>query len=163
MTDKKLQPLRINARCVSDFETIRGNISYCCNLGLRYFVPTEQKNDYEAVLVGSAPSVKTQINSLKRKRGKPQYKFFGIKGGHDFLLKNKIQPDFGLAVDPLEKIHKENFLLDAENCTYFIASQCHPTLFDSLIERDKQIIIWHLLTENLDQWGRDPESPGQAE
>jgi len=92
-------------------------------------------------------------------RKNPKYVFFGIKGGHDFLLQNKIQPDFGLAVDPLEKIHKENFLLKAKACKYFIASQCHPTLFDALIKRGEEVIIWHLATDNLSQWAREPDSP----
>ncbi|MFW9943669.1 MAG: 6-hydroxymethylpterin diphosphokinase MptE-like protein [Candidatus Sifarchaeia archaeon] len=154
-----LSPVRIRAKCVADAETIQKHVEYCTSLDLPIFYPRPEPHDLEAVLVGSAPSVKTQISSLKKKSRNPKYKIYGIKGGHDFLIKNKIEPDFALAVDPLERIHKENFLLKAENCTYFIASQCHPTLFDTLIERGEKVVIWHLLTDSLMQYARSPESP----
>jgi hypothetical protein len=156
---KNLAPLKIHARCVADFPTIRENVKYCTSLGLRYFVPTPQKHGLEAVLVGSGPSVRGEVKNLKKKARDPKYLFFGIKGGHDFLIDNEIEPHVGLAVDPLEKIHKENFLRDAKGCKYFIASQCHPTLFDSLIARGKEVIIWHLLTNNLLNWSQEEGSP----
>lgn len=159
MIPQNLAPLRIIARCVADFPTIRENVKYCCSLGLRYFIPTLQRHGLEAVLVGSGPSVKDELASLKKKRRDPKYMFFGIKGGHDFLVDNGIVPHFGLAVDPLEKIHKENFLREAPECKYFIASQCHPTLFDSLLKRGKEVIIWHLLTDNLMKWSQEEYSP----
>ena len=156
---KNLQPLVIHAKCVADAPTIREHVKYCTGLGLKYMTPTNTPHNLEAVLVGSAPSIRDQVNKLKSMRKDPKYVFFGIKGGHDFLLQNKIQPDFGLAVDPLEKIHKENFLLKAKACKYFIASQCHPTLFDALMNRGEEVIIWHLATDNLSDWSRDPSSP----
>lgn len=159
MIPKNLAPLKINAKCVADFDTIREHVKYCTSLGLPYFTPNKEAHELEAVLVGSAPSVKTQVKKLKSMRKNPKYLFFGIKGGHDFLLQNKIQPDYGLAVDPLEKIHKENFLKKAKKCTYFIASQCHPTLFDALLERNENVVIWHLLTHNLSDWSREEGSP----
>jgi hypothetical protein len=159
LVPKNLVPLKIHARCVADFPTIRDHVKYCCTLGLKYFVPTPQRNDLEAVLVGSGPSVKDEINNLKSKRKNPKFFFFGIKGGHDFLLENGIEPHFGLAVDPLEKIHKENILRKAKDCKYFIASQCHPTLFDTLKNRGETVVIWHLLTDNLMKWSQELDSP----
>ena len=159
MIPKNLVPLVVQARCVADFPTIRENVKYCTTLGLRYFIPTLGRHGLEAVLVGSGPSVREEVNGLKSKRKNPKYMFFGIKGGHDFLLDNGIEPHFGIAVDPLEKIHKENFLRDSKECKYFIASQCHPTLFDSLIKRGKEVIVWHLLTNNLMNWSQDETSP----
>jgi hypothetical protein len=154
-----MQPLQILAKCVADFPQIRENVNYCSTLGLKYFVPTLKPHNLEAVLVGSAPSIFNQVSTLKKKRRNPNCVMFGIKGGHDFLLKNKIQPDFGLAVDPLPKIVKENFLRDAKNCTYFIASQCDKSLFDGLLEREKNVVIWHLLTHQLLAWSKEPDSP----
>ena len=159
MIPQNLAPLRIHARCVADFQTIRGNVEHCTKLGLRYFIPTPDRHGLEAVLVGSGPSVKGELSSLKKKAKDKKYLFFGIKGGHDFLVENGITPHFGLAVDPLEKIHKENFLKKAKDCKYFIASQCHPTLFDTLIARGEEVIIWHLLTDNLLKWSQEEDSP----
>lgn len=166
MIPQNLAPLKIHARCVADFPTIKEHVEYCAGLGLKFFTPTldpEQlqniRQNFEAVLVGSGPSVRDQLKNLKKKRKMAKYLFFGIKGGHDFLLDNGIEPHFGVAVDPLERIHKENFLKRAEHCRYFIASQCHPTLFDSLMDRGEEVIIWHLLTESLLKWSQEPESP----
>lgn len=156
---QNLAPLRIHARCVADFPTIRDHVIYCAGLGLKFFIPTPAPNNLEAVLVGSGPSVRDEVSNLKKKTRDKKFMFFGIKGGHDFLLENGIEPHFGVAVDPLEKIHKENFLRDASDCKYFIASQCHPTLFDSLIKRGKEVIIWHLLTDNLLKWSNEEGSP----
>jgi hypothetical protein len=85
---------------VADFPTIRGNVEYCTKLGLRYFIPTPDRHELEAVLVGSGPSVKGEIGSLRKKSKDKKYMFFGIKGGHDFLVENGINPHFGVAVDP---------------------------------------------------------------
>lgn len=159
MIPANLAPLQINAKCVADFPTIREHVKYCGGLGLRYFIPTPERHEMEAVLVGSAPSVRDEINGLKKKRKDKKFMFFGIKGGHDFLVKSGIQPHFGVAVDPLEKIHRENFLLEAKDCKYFIASQCHPTLFDMLLGREEEVIIWHLLTDSLLKWSQEEESP----
>lgn len=161
MIPQNLAPLRIHARCVADFPTIREHVTYCAGLGLKFFVPTPTPHNLEAVLVGSGPSVKDEVSNLKKKARDPKFMFFGIKGGHDFLLENGIEPHFGVAVDPLEKIHKENFLKEAKDCKYFIASQCHPTLFDSLIKRGKEVVIWHLLTDNLLKWSNEEGSPIQ--
>lgn len=154
-----LQPLRVHARCVADSDTIKQNIEYCCTLGLQYFVQNAKKHALEAVLVGSGPSVKTQINKLKSMSKDPKYRIFGIKGGHDFLLENGIEPAFGVAVDPLERIHRENFMKKAERCIYFIASQCHRTLFDTLIARGEKVVIWHLMTDSVVRMARDKDSP----
>lgn len=163
MIPQNLAPLKILARCVADFPTIREQVKYCCGLGLQYFTPTLQRHELEAVLVGSGPSVKNEIKNLEKKNRERfpngKYLFFGIKGGHDFLLENGIEPHFGIAVDPMEKIHRENFLKKAKECKYFIASQCHPTLFDTLIARGEQVIIWHLLTDNLMKWSQEEGSP----
>lgn len=159
MIPQNLAPLRVHARCVADFPTIREHVEYCAKLGLKFFVPTPQRHDLEAVLVGSGPSVKDEVNNLRKKRKNPKYMFFGIKGGHDFLVDSGITPHFGVAVDPLEKIHRENFLKRATDCKYFIASQCHPTLFDMLMQRGDQVIVWHLLTDNLLKWSQEENSP----
>lgn len=160
---QNLAPLKILARCVADFPTIRGNVEYCAKLGIKFFIPTLEPHGLEAVLVGSGPSVRDQVKNLQKKYReagpRSRYMFFGIKGGHDFLLENGMNPHFGIAVDPLERIHKENFLKKAVECKYFIASQCHPTLFDSLIARGEQVIIWHLLTDNLLKWSQEEGSP----
>ena len=154
-----MQPLKILAKCVADFPQIKENAEYCMDLGLKVFCPSLEPNDLEAVLVGSAPSIFKQVSSIRKRRKNPKCRVFGIKGGHDFLVKNKIQPDFGVAVDPLPKIVKENFLLDAKACTYFIASQCHPSLFDGLLKREKEVVIWHLLTNSLLEWSKEDGSP----
>ena len=154
-----MQPLKILAKCVADFPQIKQNAQYCTSLGLKVFRPSLEPHNLEAVLVGSAPSIFKQIPALRKQRKKSNRRIFGIKGGHDFLVKNKIQPDFGIAVDPLPKIVKENFLLDAKACTYFIASQCDPSLFDGLLKREKEVVIWHLLTNSLLEWSKEDGSP----
>lgn len=168
MIPENLTPLKIHARCIVAFDELKPQVEYACSTvektagsdqPVKYFIPSLEPHDRKAVLVGSGPSVRDQVKRLKKQRRDPSSFFFGIKGGHDFLVKNKIDPHFGIAVDPQEKIHKENFLLRSPDCKYFLASQCHPSLFDTLIDRGDQVLIWHVATDSLIKWSQQDGSP----
>jgi len=143
-----LELLKISARCVVDAEGRIEHIKSCLERELEQFGPSKP-HDKEICIVGSGPSVKTQIKKIKslKKKG---CMILAIKGAHDFLIKNNILPDAAVAVDPQphivkcfrKKLPKEK----PKRPAYLIASQCCPEVFDYL--EDQHVIVWHLLANS---------------
>ena len=98
------------------------------------------EHDGVAVLVGSGPSVEGQVESIKAQRalGRP---IVALKDAHDWLQDHGIVPDYAAAIDPQDNQWK-CFQKKHPDIKYFIASQCHPSLFDHL--SDMQVFLWHL-------------------
>lgn len=133
---------QVKARCVLDDDGLRSHIRQSMEReGIAHFHPSPQHHR-EAVLVGSGPSVADQIETIRALKDRGAY-VLAIKAAHDFLLERDIVPHVALAVDPQAKI-KECFTRNREDIVYFLASQCHPELFDFLAHR--KVVLWHLLT-----------------
>ena len=134
-----LRTFEIKANCIFPDEVLFEHI----RLALKRNLPLMQeyaKHEGTAILVGSGPSVETQLESI-RKRKKEGYPIIAIKDAHDWLLENGIVPDYAVAVDPQE--HRWNcFTRKNERVHYMIASQCHPAMFDHL--DGMNVTLWHL-------------------
>ncbi len=66
-----------------------------------------------------------------------------LNGAGNFLVKNNIRPDMVMVLDA----RVENHVFVEEpipGCKYLLASQCHPSLFDTC--KDREVIIWHTHT-----------------
>jgi len=107
------------------------------------FIPYPNPHTGVIVLVGSGPSVKGELDSILEQKKKGRL-IIALKGAHDFLLENGIKPDWCVMLDPQEKIVNCVKLKEPE-ITYFIASQCHPKVFEVL--KDNYVILWHALSE----------------
>ncbi len=135
-------PLKIETKCIRSDEILLEHIEKNSKRGLPEFYPIPNPHNAVIVLVGSGPSAMNEIESIReqKKRGRL---IVALKGAHDFLIENGIKPDWCIMLDPQEKI---------VNCvkhhqpgiTYFIASQCHPDVFDVL--KEEYVIIWHALS-----------------
>ena len=140
-----MQPLKIQAKCVLGPEERLEQIKAACERGLEEFGHSPP-HDKEAVLVGSGPSVKSQIKKIRRLYDEGCF-ILAIKGAHDFLIEKGIIPHAALAVDPQPHIvrcfRKKLKEGSVRRPVYLIASQCHPELFDYL--DDQRVILWHLL------------------
>ncbi len=98
------------------------------------------EHDGVAVLVGSGPSVDGQLDSIRAQRalGRP---IIALKDAHDWLQDHGIIPDYAVAIDPQE--HRwDCFKKKHPAIKYFIASQCHPSMFEHLDGHD--VFLWHL-------------------
>ena len=98
------------------------------------------EHDGVAVLIGSGPTVEGQIESIREQRalGRP---IIALKDAHDWLLDNGIVPDYASAIDPQEN-QWQCFKQRHKDIKYFIASQCHPSMFKHLEGFD--VSLWHL-------------------
>lgn len=116
---------------------------YACSLNLprlKLRNPHKQK----VAIVGSAPSVKDNIEELQNFNGT----VIAINGAYGFLLDNGIQPDIFITMDGLANIILK-YLENKNNSTlYYLASNCAPEVFDYL--KDNEVILWHARTTNID-------------
>ena len=135
--------LRVDTKCVADDETIDRHIVHALSLNLPV-LGQHFEHDGVAVLIGSGPSVETQLDSIKRQRvkGRP---LIAIKDAHDWLIEHGIVPDYAIAIDPQE--HRwACFMRKHPDVKYFIASQCHPKMFEHLAGH--HVWLFHLVHQN---------------
>lgn len=100
----------------------------------------DPEHDGVAVLVGSGPSVDGQLDSIRAQRalGRP---IIALKDAHDWLQDHGVVPDYAVAIDPQE--HRwDCFKKKHPAIKYFIASQCHPSMFGHL--DGYEVFLWHL-------------------
>ena len=131
-------PLKITGQCVSDDETLFGHMDNAIARNYPQVKQSELPKDGRILLVASAPSVKGQLELIKKMQaeGSP---IVAIKGAHDWLIDNGVIPDYALAIDPQE--HRIAFHKPHKAVQYMIASQCHKSMFDNL--DGYNVTLWH--------------------
>lgn len=133
-----LRPFTITSRCVAGDEELYAHISSALTrklpvLGQHY------AHDGVAVLVGSGPSVLSQLDALRaeRARGRP---LIALKDAHDWMISHDLVPDYAVAIDP-KASRAHCFTTPHPAVKYLIASQVHPDMFDHL--SGYQVFLWH--------------------
>ena len=131
-------PLKIVGKCVAEDETLFGYMDAAIARGYPQVKQAEPAKTGSVLLVASAPSVKGQLEVIKKMQsaGSP---IVAIKGAHDWLIAHGVIPDYALAIDPQE--HRIAFYKPHKAVHYMIASQCHPAMFDNLTGHE--VTIWH--------------------
>lgn len=97
------------------------------------------RNNLEVMIVGGGPSVKYHWEDIeaKRKAGMP---LIALNGSYDECLKRGITPSALVIVDARE--FNARFTRNVvDNCKYFIASQCHPSVLEGLPR--ERTFLWH--------------------
>lgn len=133
-----MQPLTLQVKPVGTVEGIRANVQSALARNLPELTPALVRHDGTMVCVGSGPSMPSMLDEIRaeRERGRP---IFAVKGAHDFLCQNGIQPDLWMCVDPRDRT---NLLTEANAfTTYLISSRCDPSMFDAL--KDKRVFLCH--------------------
>lgn len=140
--DPKLHKVNIKINQIGAAEHILRHIEYSLSLGLPEipFFPT--KHDGTAVIVGSGPSLKDQIENI-RKEQEQNRPIVAINGAHDYLIENSITPDYFLTVDP--RGMPQNFKHLNDKTIYLLASRVSPSDFDLL--KGKKVFLFHTVSE----------------
>jgi hypothetical protein len=133
-----MQPLRIDVDCYGTPELNGQNIVSALKRGLPELTPGLCSHDGNFVIVGSGPSAPDFLKEIRAERelNRP---ICAIKGAHDLLCSNGINPDLFLCVDPRDR--RENIQLANDDTIYLMASRCHPVMFDHL--SNKRVVLWH--------------------
>lgn len=132
LTRRSIQPVTAGTP-QSNADNIRSALAR----GLSEFTyPAPFFHDGNIVIVGSGPSLPDFLESIReeKRKGRP---ICAIKGAHDWLIDNGIQPDLFVSCEPRERPLKHV----SETCCYLIASRCSPALLDQL--QGKRVILWH--------------------
>jgi hypothetical protein len=93
------------------------------------------KNDLPIALVGGGPSLKNNLEELRKFRT-----IMACGSCHDFLLENNIVPTYASVCDP-DPITINYMKLKHLEVKYLIASACDPKVFKYL--EDCPIVLWH--------------------
>lgn len=92
-----------------------------------------------AVIVGGGPSAADHINDIRADQ-RNGWEVTAVNGAHDWLLRHEIRPDNCVLMDATEAV--ATFISRPHGgCTYYLASQCHPKLFEKLSCCD--VTMWH--------------------
>lgn len=119
-------------------EANASNIRANLERGLQEFQPALTANDGHFVIVGSGPSVISFLAEIRQERDDAR-PICAIKGAHDWLIDNGLEPDFFVTCEPRMRPMRHK----SERTVYLLASRCTPELFEFLA--DKRIVIWHSL------------------
>lgn len=126
------------------------HMRYAATLNLPELVQAPRPRLGRAIIVGGGPSVKSELETIKKLAEDPHNSIFVINWTHTWLINNGVIPRFCVF-----------FEIDAEpdtvlkaahpNVTYFICSHCHQHTFDAL--EGKNRVLWH----------SPPNSPAEKE
>jgi hypothetical protein len=116
------------------------------------------RHDGRICIVGYGPTLLDTWPYLNVERRAFGAKICTVSGAHDFLISKGIIPDYHAEVDPRE--HKAAFTKNSHpDVNYWIASCCHPTLIDNLIERKAKLSLWHVYNSDTDDKINAPDGP----
>lgn len=109
-------------------------------------VQIHPENDYEVMIVGSAPSLAERWDQIRELREKG-YKLVTLNGAYNACLERGLIPSAQIIVDARE--HNARFAKPVvENCIYLISSQCDPSVLEGL-PKDRTY-LWHAAQEMFD-------------
>ena len=137
---KKLFPIpEIICGVNEDKDKIRDNIKRNIKRGLPQVRPHETQWEKTVGIVLGGPTLKETFPDLleKRQNGMP---VITVNGSHRYCMTGGLIPSAMIMLDSREFNNRFVYPL-AEDCKYFISSQCHPSVFENL--KDNKVWIWH--------------------
>lgn len=147
--------LRVSSVNVSEHGLV-ANINSALDRGLSEARPYALQ-DTEVVILAGGPSLSDYVNEIRELYYK-RVPIVTVNGAYAWAYERGIVPSAQIIVDAREF----NFRFLAPiipSCTYMLASQCHPMVFDAVPA--KQTLLWHsgraLLQEVLDARGDDSD------
>lgn len=139
------------------YQKLGGHIVSSAQRKLPMMVRDEFKGQ-NAIVCGSAPSLlKPETLRKLRKHIKQGWKIVACKEGIELLRKRKVSVHFSVSMDPTDTQHLKTYLDDG--ITYLIASSCHPTLFDHVLNDGRPVRVFH----SACGWNGHIRNPGTGE
>ena len=130
----------------TDDEQIKKNVAHNIKQGFLQIQP-HPTNDIEVMIVGGGPSLPQHTEKIKQLRANG-VKLITINNAYKWCLDNGLTPSAMVMVDA-RKFNARFTKPVVEDCKYFIASQCHPSVFDGL-PKDRTY-VWHTQAEMLQE------------
>lgn len=133
-----MQPLKLDVAGFNVPQGLSSHIKYALSFGLPELTPALCSHDGTFVIAGAGPSLASSLDELReeREKGRP---ICAVKAAHDFLIKNGIEPELFMSIDPRDR--RNNVQEETENTIYLLASRCAPEMFDHL--KDRKVMLFH--------------------
>ena len=125
-------------------EQTKKNVAYNIKQGFLEIQP-HPTNNIETMIIGGGPSLSQHVKKIKQLRANG-VKLIAINGAYKWCLDNGITPSAMVMVDA-RKFNARFTQPVVKDCKYFIASQCHPSVFKGL-PKDRTY-VWHTQAEEL--------------
>jgi hypothetical protein len=125
--------------CVPD-EEIANNVTINTPNITNWIAPCAPHNK-TAIMVSAGPSLKDKdtLRQLKKLYKNKNNLFFCVKHAHDYLIENGIVPFACILLDP--RSHVKEFIENPhKDVTYFVATMCHPSTVEQLLEKNAKVI-----------------------
>jgi hypothetical protein len=110
-----------------------------------------------SIIVGGGPSAADHIEDIREDR-RNGWGVIAVNGAHDWLIRHEIRPDACVLMDSTDLV--ATFIKRPQlNCQYYLASQCHPLMFEKLA--GFRVSMWHaFLDEESNKFieEHDPEA-----
>jgi hypothetical protein len=132
-------PIQIQGSCVLSEDGIFRNMAKACLRGLPEITHIHLPNTTVFCLVGSGPSLATQLELLRALQHQGA-KVMAIRDAHDYLIANGLIPDYALSVDPLPSA-ADCFKAPHPDVHYLISSQSDDAMFEFL--KGANVTLWH--------------------
>jgi hypothetical protein len=132
--------------CNTETAKVNKQIADNCKRDLPWLEPKPVHGGHVCI-VGGGPSLKGKLEeiSIMQSLG---HKVWALNNVHSFLLDNGIKPDAMVILDAREE-NAEFTKSPREGITYYVASQCHASVFDHLAGKD--VILYHNATEGAQE------------
>jgi len=121
----------IESRCFEDNETVRENIKSAVSRGLPE-VRLCKPHTHKLSIAAGGPSLNDTMGDLTGYIG-------ALNGSHDHLISKGIVPNACGMMDAGDIVAE--LITPHPDVTYFVASMCHPSVFDKL--KDCHVVLWH--------------------
>ena len=127
--------------CNTEQEKLTANVRSAIARNVSW-LDTAPEHDRQVCIVGGGPSLVDTLDELKWRKSIGQ-RIWALNGVAGFLLKQGIVADAALIVDA--RPENARFLEGlAPETAAFIASQCHPSVFDAADANNLNVVLWHV-------------------
>ena len=134
----------------TQYQDMMDNIKSCFAIGFPPLLKLkkEGRRNGKMILVGGGPSVKKDLETIRTLAADRANCLLCHNDAHDWLLMNNIVP-WGVVFMEVAYIPGYGqFLQNARKpINYLIASQSHPSVFQTLLKKDVKIVVWHARQE----------------
>jgi hypothetical protein len=129
--------------CVPN-EKIQANVHYSSTLAKRWITQCDMDLDSTIVFCSGGPSLNDSLEEIRALSQMPDHYVVCVKTAHDTLIENGIVPWACVLLDP--RAHVQDFIENPHpDVMYFVASMCHPTTWDRLLDKGAKVFGYHAL------------------
>ena len=133
----------LDTQCVSYATAEERRANMAASLARGYPVVTKlPANGKSLAIVGGGPSVADDLEELRNFKGE----IWAVNGSLDWLMGHGIKAD-GYVMSDAHETRMVRYLHGNIDTTYYIASMCHPSVFEAL--EGKNVILWHVGDRDL--------------